>query len=35
LGVGDVILLGGTAAISQGVFNSLAGGPWQVSRYAG
>jgi putative cell wall-binding protein len=35
LGVADVILLGGTAAISQGVFNSLAGGPWQVSRYAG
>jgi putative cell wall-binding protein len=35
LGAADVILLGGTAAISQGVFNSLAGGPWQVSRYAG
>jgi putative cell wall-binding protein len=35
LGVGDVIVLGGTAAVSQEVFNSLAGGPWQVSRYAG
>ncbi|HSL56957.1 MAG TPA: cell wall-binding repeat-containing protein [Acidimicrobiales bacterium] len=35
LGVADVILLGGTAAISNTVFNTLAGGPWQVSRYAG
>jgi hypothetical protein len=35
LGVGDVILLGGSAAISQGVQNALSGGPYQVSRYAG
>jgi putative cell wall-binding protein len=35
LGPADVIVLGGTAAISQGVFNTLAGGPWQATRYAG
>jgi putative cell wall-binding protein len=32
---GDVIVLGGTAAVGQAVFNELVGGPWQATRYAG